>query len=115
MFRFLFSALLVACLLFSACEEETDILVDNHTLEASQIDTLMSSEGVPFVITPQEYFQNLPDLTIDDLPSLGASLNMPTGWTFQAETLSEDLVLVTDGVAFIIQDELENSYQKIIE
>ena len=54
-----------------------------------------------------------PDLVEADLADLSARLALPAGWTYQARTLGEDLVLRTDGTATVVQDELKNTYQKI--
>lgn len=53
------------------------------------------------------------DLTIDDLETLDQVLDVPDGWRFESEVLEEELELTSDGDAVVIQDELENSYQKI--
>jgi hypothetical protein len=55
-----------------------------------------------------------PDLTADDLPTLGATLQLPTGWTYQARLLSDELVLIADGEATVVTDDLGNTYQKRI-
>jgi haloalkane dehalogenase len=52
------------------------------------------------------------EYTVDDLPTLGSTLQLPTGWTYQARTLSEDLILTADGEATIVTDDLGNTYQK---
>ncbi|WDE00296.1 haloalkane dehalogenase [Thalassomonas actiniarum] len=53
-----------------------------------------------------------PDLQIDDLKSLGDSLNLPAGWTFSSRVLSERLeVSAVNGIASVIKDDLDNSYQ----
>ncbi len=54
-----------------------------------------------------------PTLTIDDLETLGDRLELPEGWRYQARVLSEDSQLVADGLAFVINDDLLNSYQKV--
>ncbi len=80
----------------------------------NEVYKLVNPQGEEYVM--QSYsLQVNPDLTIDDLPALGTSLNLPSGWTFVTEVLSTDLELVAEGVAIVIQDELENSYQKIID
>ncbi|MEM7373800.1 MAG: haloalkane dehalogenase [Bacteroidota bacterium] len=86
-----------------------------YTFKAgNEIYKLINPQGEEYVM--QSYSRKInPDLTIDDLATLGASLNLPAGWTFQAEMLTTDLELVADGLAFVIQDDLENSYQKIEE
>ena len=54
-------------------------------------------------------------LTIDDLETLGDRLDMPEGWSYEARALSEDSALIADGLAFVLNDELMNSYQKILD
>ena len=54
-----------------------------------------------------------PSLTIDKLENLGEVLDLPEGWSFESEVLEEDLELTSFGDAMVIQDELENSYQKM--
>jgi hypothetical protein len=53
------------------------------------------------------------NLSIDDLASLGSTLDMPNGWSYVVETLSADLLVTADGITQVIQDEFENSYQKL--
>ncbi|MEL6593395.1 MAG: haloalkane dehalogenase [Bacteroidota bacterium] len=78
----------------------------------NEVYKLSNPQGDSYIM--QSYSRKInSNLTIDDLPSLGTSLNLPPGWTYQAEVLSADLELVVNGVAFVIQDDLENSYQKI--
>ena len=80
----------------------------------NEIYKLVNPQGDVYVM--QSYsLQVNPDLTIDDLATLATILNLPSGWTFETEVLSADLELVADGLAIVIQDELENSYQKIID
>jgi hypothetical protein len=53
-------------------------------------------------------------LTIGDLAGLGTKIEPPDGWAFRVRTLGDDLtVLSADGVATVIQDELQNTYQRI--
>lgn len=62
----------------------------------------------------QSYSQHIePTLTIDDLETLGSRLDLPKGWTYSARVLEEDSILKADGAAYVINDELGNSYQKI--
>ena len=51
-------------------------------------------------------------LTIDDLASLGSKLALPEGWTYSTRTLTEDYELITTGLAYVINDDLYNSYQR---
>jgi hypothetical protein len=61
----------------------------------------------------QSYAQIVdPKLSIDDLPGLGRRLKLPKGWTFRTQTLDADYALVADGTAYVINDDLYNSYQR---
>ena len=51
-------------------------------------------------------------LTIDDLASLGSKLSLPEGWTYSTRALTEDYELVTTGLAYVINDDLYNAYQR---
>jgi hypothetical protein len=51
-------------------------------------------------------------LTIDDLASLGSKLALPEGWTYSTRALAEDYELITTGLAYVINDDLYNSYQR---
>ncbi len=63
----------------------------------------------------QSYSQIIdPNLSINDLESLGERLNLPAGWTYNARVLTEDSELKADGLAFVINDDLGNSYHKIL-
>ncbi|MEM7134390.1 MAG: hypothetical protein AAF702_49425 [Chloroflexota bacterium] len=62
----------------------------------------------------QSYSQIIdPTLTIDDLETLGERLELPEGWRYQARVLTEDSKLIADGLAYVIADDLLNSYQKV--
>ena len=56
-----------------------------------------------------------PTLTIDQLETLGDRLDLPEGWSYEARVLSEDSALIADGLAFVLNDDLMNSYQKILD
>ena len=56
-----------------------------------------------------------PTLTIDDLETLGDWLDLPEGWSYEARVLSEDSEMIADGLAFVLNDNLMNSYQKLSE
>ena len=55
------------------------------------------------------------NLNLDALEILNTKLQLPNGWKYQVETLTKDLVLKTvkEGKAYLIQDDLQNSYQRI--
>lgn len=52
-------------------------------------------------------------LTYDGLPGLGAKLKLPSGWRYTSIVPDKDLVLGAAGKATIIQDDLDNTYQKM--
>ncbi len=52
------------------------------------------------------------DLTISDLSTLGSRLKLPKGWTYRARVLDQDVTYHINGTAYVIQDDLNNSYQK---
>ena len=72
---------------------------------------LTSPEGDVYIM--QSYAQVIDkNLTLDDLASLGSKLSLPEGWTYATRTLTEDYELVTTGLAYVINDDLYNSYQR---
>jgi hypothetical protein len=54
-------------------------------------------------------------LTYKQLSSLASKLQLPTGWTYTTKTLQQDLKLDTTstGVAYVVNDNLEDSYQRM--
>lgn len=56
-----------------------------------------------------------PNLNENTLKKLTSLLKLPKGWTYQTRKLKDPIVLKTlkNGKAFLIQDNLQNSYQKI--
>lgn len=74
---------------------------------------LTAPDGAVYVM--QSYAQIVePSLTYDALSTLGATLKLPTGWSYSVRTPDEDLLLVATGKAIVIQDELKNTYQKVM-
>jgi haloalkane dehalogenase len=75
---------------------------------------LISPEGDLYRM--QAYSQIVdPTLTIADLETLGARLALPEGWRYEARVLDETSELVASGLAVVIQDELQNTYQLVAE
>jgi hypothetical protein len=54
-----------------------------------------------------------PTLTPADLLNPGSRLNLPDGWSFQARQPEAEWVVRVNGEARVIQDELENTYQRV--
>lgn len=94
----------------------TENVVNRETtyyyLKGNMVYELTSPAGD--VYRMQSYSQQIdPGLTIDDLETLGDKLDLPAGWTYGARVLDEDSKLTADGKAYIINDELLNTYQKM--
>ncbi len=53
-------------------------------------------------------------LTLGDLEGLARRLKLPKGWSYTARTLTVDEHLAANGIAYVLQDELQNSYQKLL-
>jgi hypothetical protein len=81
--------------------------------EGSEVYELVTPAGTRYVM--QAYSQIIDKaLSIEDLPGLGARIQPPGGWSYIVRRLTCDLaVLSTDGVATVIQDELQNTYQRV--
>jgi hypothetical protein len=73
---------------------------------------LVAPDGATYVM--QSYSLAVdPALTEADLPALGARLRLPDGWRYRARRVDADWALRVDGEAILVQDELENSYQRV--
>jgi haloalkane dehalogenase len=80
--------------------------------EGREVYELVAPDGTPYVM--QSYSLAVdPALTEAALPTLGERLRLPTGWRYWVRRLSEELDLRVGGEARVIQDELENSYQRV--
>jgi len=53
------------------------------------------------------------NITLEDLDALGDRLTLPAGWRYEVRVLEEDMVLETRGYVYILQDNLQNTYQKM--
>ncbi len=75
---------------------------------------LLAPDGSIYVM--QAYAQIVDaSLSETDLPTLGARLTLPSGWTYRARTLDATLVVSTPGMATVIQDDLQNTYSLHID
>jgi hypothetical protein len=73
---------------------------------------LVSPEGARYAM--QAYAQMIDkSLSYDDLPGLGARLKLPAGWRYESIVPASDLVLGAHGAAIIVQDDLDDTYQKV--
>ncbi len=82
-----------------------------HYQAGAPVYDLVSPAGNVYMM--QSYSQIIdPKLSVDDLPQLGKRLKLPAGWTYQTRTLTGDYALKADGIAYVINDDLYNSYQR---
>lgn len=52
-------------------------------------------------------------LSYANLPGLGSKLKLPAGWRYTSMVPDKDLVLGASGKAIVVQDDLDNTYQKL--
>ena len=72
---------------------------------------LTAPNGATYVM--QSYPQQSdPNFTEADLAKIGNRLTLPTGWNYQARALDQDLVINPAKKAYILRDNLQNSYQR---
>ena len=77
---------------------------------AHRVFELVAPGGKVYVM--QSYAQIVdPTLTLAQLPALGKRLKLPAGWRYRARTLKRDLPVTANGRAYVVQDELSNTYQ----
>jgi hypothetical protein len=73
---------------------------------------LVRGDGARYAM--QSYAQIVDkSLSYADLPTLGSRLRLPAGWRFEVITPDADLILGAAGKATVVQDDLDNTYQKI--
>ncbi len=72
---------------------------------------LTSPDGEVYIMQSYAQIED-PTLSYADLPALGERLSLPEGWTYSTRVLGEELRLDSAGLAFVIQDDLLNSYQR---
>ena len=80
--------------------------------EREPVFVLVAPDGKRYAM--QAYAQMIDKtLSYDDLPGLGARLKLPAGWRYETFAPAADLVLGAKGEAIIVQDNLDDTYQKI--
>ncbi|HEY0547001.1 MAG TPA: hypothetical protein VGC91_16605 [Pyrinomonadaceae bacterium] len=72
---------------------------------------LISPEGDVYIM---QSYARIKDktLNIHNLDSLAYKLSLPEGWKFTTRTLTEDFDLDSGGLAYVINDDFYNSYQR---
>ncbi len=90
--------------------------VDRHTVynyfAGSQIYELVAPSGKTYIMQTDAQIVD-PQLTIDQLATLGTRLKLPQGWAYKTCVLSQEFDLTTNGTATVLQDDLQNSYQAL--
>lgn len=83
--------------------------------EGREVYQLKSSSGDCFIM--QSYTEmSDPNLSLETLPMLGESLDLPSGWSFSTHVLESNFELSTiNGQATVVTDDLSNSYQQLNE
>ena len=80
-------------------------------LAGREVCELVAPGGEVYVM---QSYAHIIDDTLNEaaLPSLGERLALPEGWSCRTRVLDEDYVVVDqDGIATVVQDELQNTYQ----
>jgi len=73
---------------------------------------LISPKGRVYVMQSNSHIVD-PTLVYADLIELGSRLKPPRGWHYRSRILDADLVAQSTGMAHVIQDELQNTYQRL--
>jgi hypothetical protein len=76
---------------------------------------LESPDGMPWVMQAVSQIVD-PNLTYADLQTLDSKLKLAPGWKYRVKVLDQDLTIrAVNGVARIVQDDLENTYDACFE
>ncbi|MBU3664896.1 MAG: hypothetical protein FGM15_03330 [Chthoniobacterales bacterium] len=73
---------------------------------------LIAPDGTRYVMQTYALIVD-PSLTERDLTGLAKRLKLPAGWQYRSRVLDRDLVLRARGTAHVVQDDLQNSYQRV--
>lgn len=77
----------------------------------SPVYQLISPSGEVFFM--QSFSAQKEKQSMESLAQLGSKLSLPNGWKFRTLTLKKDYqVKALDGLAYVVQDDFENTYQK---
>jgi hypothetical protein len=94
----------------------TETSIDRRTeyvyFKGQPIYLLLSPDKAAYIM--QAYSQIVdPRLTYDDLPTLGEHMKLPEGWKYVQATPKSNLTVRSHGTGHIIQDRLQNTYQRL--
>jgi haloalkane dehalogenase len=91
-----------------AINRDTDYTFD----KGKPVYELVSPDGHTYVMQSYSVMVD-PNLTQDQLVNLSSRLKLPKGWKYQSPVLDRDLVMKSGGTAYVIQDDLKNTYQRM--
>ena len=84
-------------------------------LKGQTVFILDDPNGTPWVMQAYSHIVD-PTLTYADLPTLDKKLKLPAGWKYRVKVLEQDLTIhAINGVARIVQDDLEGTYNACFE
>ena len=93
--------------------ERTIERVNTWTWERGRrVHELLAPDGTRYVMQSYSLAAD-PEQDVDDLRTLGDRLAPPAGWRYRTRRLRADLTLAARGGAVVIQDELQNTYQRV--
>ncbi len=90
-----------------------------HTIQRESAFTWWAGKPVFELVGPDAHVYTMQSYSVQQvatqseatLPSLGASLALPAGWSFRSRTLAGDLVATaTSGTAVVVQDDVGDTY-----
>lgn len=91
--------------------QRTTIYVYNRGREVYE---LVTPEGTTYIM--QSYSLSVdPTLNEEGLRTLGSRLHLPAGWHYRVRQLEQECDLRVNGQTHVIQDDFENSYQRVDE
>ncbi|MFK7988246.1 MAG: haloalkane dehalogenase [Sandaracinaceae bacterium] len=92
--------------------EQTVARSTTYRFDAGERVFELTSPGGPVYVMQSWSLEVDAELMEDDLAGLADRLTLPAGWTYASRVLTEDLVMMTDGEATVVQDDLQNTYQR---
>jgi hypothetical protein len=95
--------------------EERSVVRDTEFvfLSGSEVYELVAADGTVYVM---QSYAHIVDDTLNEaaLQTLGERLVLPEGWAYRVRIVDEDYVVVDrEGIATVVQDELQNTYQLV--
>jgi hypothetical protein len=94
----------------------TDVKITRHNTwrwrAGKPVFELVAPSGRVYIMQSYSRQQD-PTLTYAQLPGLGPRIGLPEGWSYRVRRPRENLVLFSKGAAYVLQDGLGNTYQRL--